>query len=334
MTRNTIANRVAKLRDRTISVLLLLIAATVATAAEPTYPGKPIRIVAPAPPGGGTDFLARFIGQQLSERLGQPAIVDNRPGANGNIGSDVVAKAAPDGYTLLMTYAGTHTINPSLYRTMTWDPIKDFSPISRLVSYTYIVVVNSTVPAKSLQEFVALAKAKPNTLSYGSAGPGSGGHLVGALFMMASGTHIVHIPYKGSGPAIIDLLAGRLDVMFDTVNNVRTQIESGKLRPLAVAGDQRLSAFPSLPTTSEAGFPEVRAVGWYGLLTTGGTPKEIVAKLNAEVVKIMAEPAVAERMRKSGYEPATNTPEQFAAFIETEISKWGRVVKASGAQLD
>ena len=316
----------------TVSATLLTSGVAIAQA---SYPNAPIKIIAPAPAGGGTDFLARLFGKRLSERLGKSVIVENKPGATGNIGSEMVVRAPADGYTLLMSYQGTHAINPSLVRNMPFDAVNDFQPISQVVSLPFVLVVNPRVPASTMKELVALAKAKPNSLSFGSAGLGSGGHLVGEIFNLQQGIKTTHIPYQGSSPLTTDLLGGHLQFAFDTVSTTGPHILSGKLRALAVTSEQRLAALPNVPTTAEAGFPEMTPRGWYGLFAPKNTPMEIVNKLHTEIVAIAKEPEVRESLIKAGYTPTTSeSPEGYRAFVKAEIERWGKVVKSSGARVD
>jgi tripartite-type tricarboxylate transporter receptor subunit TctC len=327
----------------TLAFLHALSVATIAGAAllvtgaatAQAYPSAPIKIIAPAPAGGGTDFLARLFGKRLSERMGKPVIVENKPGATGNIGSEMVMRAPADGYTLLMSYQGTHAINPSLVRNMPFDAVNDFQPISQVVSQPFVLVVNPSVPATTMKDLVALARSKPNSLSFGSAGLGSGGHLVGEMFNMQQGIKTTHIPYQGSSPMTSDLLGGHLQFAFDTVSTTGPHILSGKLRALAVTSDQRLAALPQVPTAAEAGFPAMTPRGWYGLFAPKNTPMDIVNKLHSEIVAISKEPAVRESLIKAGYTPTTSeSPEGYRAFVKAEIDRWGKVVKSSGARVD
>lgn len=314
---------------------LLLVCAATAFAQTPAYPAKPIRLIAPAPPGGGTDYLARLIGQRLAERLGQTVVVENRSGANGNIGGEFVAHAAPDGYTLLMAYQGTMAINPSLYQTMTYDTVKDFEPVSQVVSLPFMVVVNPGTPVHTLKELVAHARANSRTLNFGSAGIGSGGHLVGETFNMTNDVKQNHIPYQGSAPAVTDLLAGRLQVMFDNAGNVGGHVRAGKLRAIGVTGTQRLPAFPDVPTAAEQGFPSMTLQAWWGVFAPRGTPAGIVGTLHSEIARILDDTAVQTQLRAAGYEPVTSrTPAQFADFVKAEVANWAKVVRASGARVD
>jgi len=296
--------------------------------AQAKYPTKPITLIVPFSAGGTTDILARIVGLQLGKALGQPVVVDNRPGAGGNIGASLAAKAAPDGYTLFMGTIGTHAINQSLYSKLPYDPVKDFAPISRVAMVPNIVVANPKV------ELIAYVKAKPDKLSYGSSGSGSSMHLSGELFNSMTGLHIQHIPYKGSAPAVNDLLGGQIGLMFDNLPSSFQHVKAGKLRALAVTSPQRSPALPNVPTVAESGVPGYEATSWFALYTTAGTPQPIVDRLNAEVVKILAMPEVRKQMADQGAEPHPEKPAELAAFMKSETAKWAKVVKASGATVD
>lgn len=311
---------------------LFCLAASVAFAQG--YPSKPVRMVVPFPPGGTTDILARAVGQKLSEAWGQQVVIDNRPGAGGNIGTDIVAKAPADGYTLLMGTVGTHAINASLYAKLPFDPIKDFAPVALVASVPNVLVVNATIPATSVKELIALAKSKPGQLNFASSGNGTSIHLSGELFKSMTGTSILHIPYKGSSPALADLIGGQTNMMFDNLPSSMGHIKSGKLRALAVTSAKRSPALPDVPTIAEAGVAGYEASSWFGVLAPAGTPKEIVAKINADIVKALGVPEIKERLSSQGAEPVGNTPEQFAAYIGTELVKWAKVVKDSGAKIE
>jgi tripartite-type tricarboxylate transporter receptor subunit TctC len=311
-----------------------MLAATAASAFAADYPTKPIRLVVPFAAAGTTDFLARAIAQKLGHNLGTTVIVDNRPGAGGNIGSDIVAKSDPDGYTLLLGTVGTHAINASLYKKMPYDTVKDFAPITLVASVPNIVVVNPSVPVKSIKELLALAKSKPGQLSFASSGNGSSIHLSGELFKSMAGVDMLHVPYKGSGPAVADLVGGQVNLMFDNMPSSLPHVKSGRLRAIAVTSAKRSPAAPDLPTIAESGVPGYEAVAWFGVLAPAGTPPAIVKKLNAEIIKVLKSPDVAERLSSQGAEPVSNTPEQFSAYIKSEMGKWAKVIKASGAQVD
>lgn len=306
-----------------------------AGASAQTYPSKPIRLVVPYPPGGPLDIMARAIGQKLTEAWKQPVVVDNRAGAGGNIGADLVAKSPADGYTLLMGAVATHAINPSLYSKIPYDPVKDFTPVALVAQVPNILVINPSVPAKSVRELIALARAKPGYLNFGSGSTGSTGHLAGELFNTMAGVQMVHIPYKGAAPAMADLLSGQVQLMFDNLANALPNVKAGRLRALAVTTLARSAAMPDLPTVAESGLPGFDLTTWFGLMVPAGTPPEIVARLNAEIVRALNAKDMRERLQKMGAEPpADNTPEHFAAFIGTEAAKYAKVVKDSGAKVD
>jgi tripartite-type tricarboxylate transporter receptor subunit TctC len=299
-----------------------------------TYPTKPIRLVVPFPPGGATDILARDVAQKLTEAWGQSVIVDNRPGAGGNIGSELVAKSAPDGYTLEMGTVGTHAINASLYAKMPYDHVKDFVPVILVAGVPNVLVVTPSLPANSVAELIAYAKANPGKLNFASSGNGTSIHLSGELFKVMAGVQITHIPYKGSAPALQDLLAGQVQLMFDNLPPSLPQIKAGKLRALAVTSLARAPALPDVPTLAESGLPGFEASSWFGILAPAGTPAPIVAKINAEVAKWLSTPEAKEKLLKQGANPAGGTPEDFAKHIAAETAKWAKVVKDSGAKID
>jgi len=310
----------------------LLLAGAFSAAAQ-DYPSKPIRFVLPFPPGGGTDTLARIVGQKLGQDFGQTIVMDNRPGAGANIGADIAAHAPADGYTLLMGNVA-HAVNVTLYRKLGYDLVKDFAPITLLASTPNILVVHPSVAAKSVQELIALAKSKPGQLNYASSGSGSSSHLAGELFKTMTGVNLVHVPYKGGGPAVTSLIAGETVVGFATAPSVLPHVKSGKLRALAVTSAKRSAAAAELPTIAESGVPGYEANTWYGVLAPRGTPAAIIARLNGEFIAIMQSPEIRERIAPLGYEPDTGTPQQFAAYIKSEIAKWGKVVKAAGIHAD
>jgi tripartite-type tricarboxylate transporter receptor subunit TctC len=315
-------------------VAATIFAATASGAFAADYPTKPIRLVVPFSAAGTTDFLARAIAQKLGQNMGTTVIVDNRPGAGGNIGSDIVAKSDPDGYTLLLGTVGTHAINASLYKKMPYDTVKDFAPITLVASVPNIVVVHPSVPAKSIKELLALAKSKPGQLTFASSGNGSSIHLSGELFKSMAGVDMLHVPYKGSGPAVSDLIGGQVNMMFDNMPSSLPHVKAGRLRAIAVTSAKRSPAAPDVPTIAESGVPGYEAVAWFGVLAPAGTPPAIVNKLNAEIVKVLKSPDVAQRLASQGAEPVSNTPEEFSAYIKTEMVKWAKVIKASGAQVD
>lgn len=315
-------------------LIVALFAVSHATADAETYPSKPIKIVVPFPPGGTTDVLARAIGQEFTKSWGQQVIVDNKPGAGGNIGSDAVAKSAPDGYTLLMGTVGTHGINVSLYKKMPYDAVKDFAPIAHVANVPNLLAVHPSVPVKSVKELITYAKANPGKLTFASAGNGTSIHLSGEMFKALAGVDMQHIPYKGSAPAVADLLGGQVNMMFDNMPSVLPHVKAEKLRAIAVTTAKRSPALPDVPTIVESGVAGYESTSWFGLFAPAGTPKEIVAKLNKEVARILALPEFKERLSGQGAEPIGGTPEQFAAHINAEIKKWEGVVKSSGAHID
>ncbi len=298
------------------------------------YPTKPIKIVVPFPPGGATDIFARAIGAELQKAWGQTVIVENKPGGGGNPGTDSVAKAAPDGYTLVMGTVGTHAINMSLYAKMPYDAVKDFDPIVLVAGVPNLLVVHPSVNAKSVSELTALAKSMPGKLNVASSGNGTSIHLAAELYKQMAGVDILHVPYKGSSPAVTDLLGGQVQLMFDNMPSALPHAKAGKLRALAVTSLKRSPALPDVPTMDEEGLKGFDATSWFGLLTPAGTPKEIIAKINAASVKALASPEMRERLAAQGADPVGNTPDQFAAFIKAEIEKWAKIVKASGARVD
>ena len=301
--------------------------------AATAFPNKPIRIIVAYTPAGTTDILARAIGQKMSETWNQPVIIDNRAGAAGNIGTEVAARATPDGHTLLMGTAGTHGINVSLYRKLSWHPVNDFAPVSLSAMVPNIMVVNNALPVKNVREFVAYAKANPGKLSYGSPGNGSTAHLSMELFKSMTGSTIVHIPYKGSAGVLTDVMGGQIAMTIDNMPPYIPQVKAGKIRALAVSTGKRSSAMPDLPTIAEAGVPGYEAGAWFGLLAPAGTPKPIVAQLSAESARIIKLPDVSKRVSELGADPVGSTPEQFAELIKTEIAKWAKVIKDANVEL-
>ena len=319
---------------RVVCATLAVLLSFTALAAEQTYPSKPIRLVVPFPAGGSLDVVARAIGQKLTEAWGQPVVIENRPGAGGNIGADLVAKSAPDGYTILEGALSTHAVNVSLYNKMPYDPIKDFAPITLVAVTPNVLVLNASYPVNSVPGLLAYARANPGKLSFGSGSNGSAGHLAGELFKTEAGVDMVHIPYKGGAPALQALLAGDTQLMFDNLANSAAQLKAGKLKALAVTTAKRSSLMPELPTLSETGLPGFDIYTWWGFMAPAGTPKEIVAKWNAEVTRILNSPEMKAFFAQQGAEPAPDSPEQFAALIRSEISKYAKIVKQSGAKVD
>ena len=300
--------------------------------AQSTFPAKPVRIIVPFAPGGGTDAFARVVGAKLTQTWGQQVIVDNRAGAQGNIGTALGAKAAPDGYTVTLAYVGTLAINPHLYKDPGFDALKDFTAVTRGTLEAWVLVVHPSLPVKSARDLAALARQRPGQLTFASSA--SGTQLVGELFKIATKTNILHVPYKGAGPAVIDLLAGNVQIMWSNPTAAVPHVRSGKLTGLMVTGKKRLEALPALPTSAEAGFPKLDVLGWYGLVVPAGTPQAIVTKLNADFVDALKSPDVRERMKASGQELSPSTPEQFQEQIRTDYALWGTVVRESGAKVD
>jgi tripartite-type tricarboxylate transporter receptor subunit TctC len=311
-----------------------LFACIAAVASAQSYPNRTIRLVVPFPAAGTTDILARAAAQKLTEAFGQSVVVDNRPGAAGNIGADLVAKSAADGYTLLMGTVGTHAINPSLYSKMPYDHVKDFVPVVLVAGVPNVLVVNPALPVNSVADLIKLAKDKPGQINFASSGSGTSIHLSGELFKTMAGVDITHVPYKGSSPALVDLIGGQVQIMFDNLPSALPQIKAGKLRAIAVTSLKRAPVLPDVPTISESGLPGFEASSWFGVLAPAGTPAPIVARINAEVNKWLQSAEAREKLLSQGAEAAGGTPEQFAHHIHAESEKWAKVVKASGAKVD
>jgi len=320
-------------------LIAVIVCAFLAPAQAQTWPSKPVRIVVPFPPGGTTDIVARSIGVELQRMWQHAVVIENRPGAGGNIGADLVAKATPDGYTLLMGTVGTHAINKALFEQngakMPFDPAKDFVPITLAAGVPNVMVINPKLPVNTVAEFIAYAKARPGQLNMASSGNGTSIHLSGELFKTVTGVYMVHFPYRGSAPAITDLIAGNMNVMFDNLPSALPHIKSGRLKALAVTSRTRSPALPDVPTIEEAaGLKGFDASSWFGLFAPAGTPRTIVDKIQADVAKALAQPEVRERFIAQGADPGGNTSDQFAAFIRAETDKWTRVVKFSNAKVD
>ncbi len=298
------------------------------------YPAKPIRMLVPYPPGGGVDIAARTVGLKISEALGQQIIVDNRGGASGNIAMETAARGAPDGYTLIMSSAGPVAMNPGLYPALPFDPVKDFAPIALAASTVYALVVPPSVPAKSVKEFIALAKAQPGKLTYASSGIGGPPHLAFELMQMMGGFKVIHVPYKGAGPALADLLGAQVTAFFSDLIAARQHLASGRLRALGVSSARRSPFAPDVPTIAEAGLPGYEATGWSGLLAPSGTPRPIIDRLNAEIIRILPLPDVKERLAGDGSEFGKNTPELFAGFIRAELDKWRKVIQTANVKVE
>ena len=303
-------------------------------AAAQAYPSKPITIIVPFAAGGTTDILARIIAQGMGAELGQSVVVDNRAGAGGNIGGQVAARAPADGYTLFMGTVGTHAINAALYKKMPFDPIKDFAPLTRVANVPNLLVANPAQPFKTVPELIAYAKANPGKINFGSSGSGSSIHLSGELFKSMAKVDMQHVPYKGSAPAVTDLLGNQIAIMFDNMPSAIQHVRSGKLRAIAVTTAKRSPELPDVPTIAEAGVPGYEATSWFGMFAPAATPAPVVAQLNAAIVKVLAQPDIRKKLAEQGAEAAGETPAQFADFIQKESVKWGRVVKESGASVD
>ncbi len=298
------------------------------------YPNKPIRLIVPFPPGGGNDVIARLIAQKLSDRFGQQVVVDNKAGANGIVGLQALMQSPADGYTLAVAAAGPMAVNPSLYDKLPYDPTKDFSPITNMVNYPLLLVVHPSVPVKTTLDLVNLAKAKPKQLFFASPGSGNSGHLAGELFNTMAQVQTVHVPYKGQGPALADLLTGQVQMLYSSIPSVLPQVRSGQLNALAVGSAKRLPSLPDIPTLAETGVPGYEAYSWVGIVAPAKTPKAIVTRLNQEIVDILKQKDVAEKLNQQGALPVGDTPEQFGAYIKAEIDKWGAVVRAANIKAD
>ncbi len=316
-----------------VAVALLFVAAGSHLAQAQTWPARSVRIIAPSSPGSGVDVVSRLVAQKLSVNLGQQVVVDNRAGAGGNLGTEIAAKAAPDGYTLFMA-TPSYAINPALYSKLNYDPLRDFAPISLVMTGQYLLVVHPSLPVKNVREMVALAKARPAELNYASAGNGNATHLAGELFKSMAKINIVHIPYKGSGTALVDLLSGQMQIMFGNLVNTLPQADSGKLRALAVTGTSRAGSAPAIPTMSEAGVKGYSVTSWYGLLAPAGTPPPVLIRINNELNKAVRAPDIAERLAAQGADPASGTADAFREFLREETVKWGQVIKSARITVD
>ena len=320
---------------KTSAVVLSAAMAVIAVPAyAQNYPARPVRLIVTVPPGGAADLVARVMAQKLGDALGQTFVVDNRAGGGGQIAADTVAKAAPDGYTTLLASITTHGIGPHIYAKLPYDPVKDFAPVCLYATMPMIMVANAQLPVKNVPELIALAKAKPNTISFASSGSGGAPHLVGELFKNVTGAPIQHVPYKGSAPGAADVAGGQVQLMFDAIAPHLPHLKSGRTKVLAAISPARLPIAPDAPTMTELGFGKVAASIWYGMMVPAGTPKALIAKLNAESNKALAMNDVKERLSGAGIDTAGGTPEDYAKFVRDELAKWGPVVKASGAKLD
>ena len=317
---------------RHLLVLAIAVAATGAVAQD--FPVKPIRLIVPFGPGGTTDILARVIGERLGDRWGQQVLIDNRPGAGGNIAAELTARAAPDGYTIFLGSMGTQSINISIYPKLAFDPVKDFAPISLVSNSANLLIVHPSIPVNSVRQLIQLAKAKPDRFSYSTSGGGSFNHMSAELFNLMAGTRMVHIPYKSGSQALLSVVSGEADLLFQTMPAAIPFVESGRLKALAVCTIERHPLFPKLPTANESGLPGFDISTWYGILAPAATPKETVNKLNDALVQIIRNPATNKRLLDLGVDPVTNTPEQFAALVRTDLVKWAKVAKAASIKVN
>lgn len=318
---------------KTLAAAALAVAGMGSALAADAYPDKPLTLIVPFSAGGTTDILARIVGQALGQELGQTIIIENKPGAGGNIGAQQASRAKADGYTLFMGTVGTHAINQALYKKLPYDPAKDFAPLSRVANVPNLLVAHPSRPYKTVQEMIAYAKKHPGEVTYGSPGSGASPHVSGALFQSMTGAELTHVPYKGSAPAISDLLGNQIAVMFDNMPSAIQHVRSGKLRPIAVTTAKRSPELPDVPTIAEAGVPGYEATSWFGLWAVAGTPAPILTKLQTALTKVLKDPAVAKKIADQGGEVVIETPAQFDAFIKSEAAKWGKVVKESGAEV-
>ena len=314
--------------------VFLLVAPVFAWAQAQAYPNRPVRLVVPFAPGGNADTLSRTASQKVSESIGQQIVIDNRSGANGNIGMEIVARAAPDGYNIVLGYIANVAIAPSLMAKLPFDPVKDYAPISQLASSPNIIVVHISVPARNMKELVALSKAKPKSINFSSAGVASVGHLAGEFFNTALGAEFQHVPYKGSAQGVIDLVAGQIQMLIGGMSSVMPHIKAGRLRAIAVTGAQRSPATPEVPTVAESILPGYEATAWYGVLAPAGTSRAITGRLHSEYAKALVLSEVKQRLENLGFEIVASPPDVFAAYIKSEIVKWAKVVKASGAKAE
>jgi tripartite-type tricarboxylate transporter receptor subunit TctC len=315
-----------------LGILGLCLSAGVALAQD--FPVRPVKIVVPAAAGGPTHITAQLLAEKMQISLGQPVIVEPKPGAGNNIGAEYVARSAPDGYTLLFATTGTHAINQTLFKSLPFDPIKDFEPVSLVVQYPLMLVVTNDLPVKSVKELIDYAKKNPGKLNRASGGNGTSMHLSGELFVRQADIDAPHIPYRGSAPALNDLMGGHVQLMFDSMITTMPLVEGGKVRALAVTGRKRSPAVPNIPTLAESGLPDYEATGWTGIVVPAGTPKDVIAKLNASIVQAIKSPELQQAFAKQAAEPVGSTPEEFAAFIRSETDKWGKTIRAAGISAD
>ena len=324
--------RQARALRAAIALITALFCAVPARAAPGDYPNKPVRFIVPFSAGGGADIVARAIAQRLGELLGQPVVVDNRTGAAAIIGMEAAAKSAPDGYTIVLGQTGPNSINPGLYEHLPYDAVKDFAPVTLATTYPYVMVVHPSVPAKTVKEFIDYARTKPGELTFASAGTGAANHLAAELFASMSGVKLVHVPYKASAPALVDVIAGHVSMMLDPVITCLPHVKQGKLRALGVTSLKRSPVASDLPTLAETGLPGYEAIGWHGVFAPAGTPREIVDRLNAEIAKALRTAEIRARFAEQGAEPVGNTPEQFQEFLKGDLAKWTQVIKAAGVR--
>ena len=322
-----------QLLSYTLAGALAVAAMPAAVAADAPYPAKVVRMILPFPPGGPTDILGRVVGQKLTEHLGQPVVIDNRPGAGGNVGTEYASKQAADGYTIALISPAL-AISPSLYKKLGYDPAKDFAPVALVAQIPNVLLTHPSVPAKTLKEFVHLARANPGKLNFGSGGLGTGQHLAGETLNVLEKIRMVHVPYKGSNQAMLGMIGGQIDMIVIGTPPAVPQVQAGRVRALAVLAGERVPALPEVPSAKDAGFPGFQVLSWYGIVAPAGTPREIVARLNAELTKIMKSPDGRERITGAGFDPMTSTPESFAEFLQAEMARYSRVIKATGIQAD
>jgi tripartite-type tricarboxylate transporter receptor subunit TctC len=318
---------------RSISLIAAL-ALAASTAMAQSYPSKPLKMIVPYPPGGGNDTLGRLFAVKLGERLGQPVVVENRGGAGATIGTEAAAKSPPDGYTLLLSSIATHALSPNLYAKVNYDPVKDFAPVTLLGIAPTVAVINKDLPSATLADFIAAAKAKPGAMAYASGGNGTPPHINGEVFKSVAGIDLLHVAYKGGGPALADLIGGRVQVMFDTAASAMPHVRGGRLRALAISGPKRSPEYPDLPTFAEAGLAAYDTNAWYSIHLPAGTPPDIVKRLNGELVAILKQPDVLERFKQLSTDPVGNSPEEFDAFVRAELAKYAQVIKQAGIKLD
>lgn len=315
-----------------ISLFASILAPSIADAQS--WPTRPVRLISPFAPGGGADITSRAVAQKLSISLGQQVLVENRGGAGGMIGVDIATKSPADGYTVVMGTIGPIAINPSLYKKMTYDPMRDLIPVSQAANALNVLVIHPSLPAKNVKEMIAIAKARPGQMNYGSSGPGATDHLAGELFNVLAGVKMVHVPYKGGAPAMLDLVSGNVQVVFSTVSTAIAAMDSKRVRPLAMTGNQRFELMPELPTVAEAGLKGFEVNNWYGIFLPAGTPKDIVTRLNADVVKALATPDVKKRLLEAGIVATSSSPEGFTAYVKSETAKWAKVIKDANISVE